>query len=112
MGKSGYTSLSIEEKRYAKLRRSWEQQVETNETFTVWMMNIMENSLNRLKYVQETFPDYSIIKIADNELILEDSKMSNIVKVTIKDENIICNVKKNAEKYIRYALLHPQLQLE
>ena len=59
MGRSGYTSLSIEEKKYAKLRRAFDSTVDTEKTFTVWAMD----ALDREKAVNNNYPGIRFVGI-------------------------------------------------
>ena len=112
MGKSGYTSLSIEEKRYDKLRRNFETTIDTDLTFTKWTMGVLEGNIARMDFLNKTYPDYSVIKPLEHGIVINDSKTDRIVKVTMIKGKITCSDNsKNSENYIRYALLHPQFRV-
>ena len=53
MGRSGHTSLCIEEEKYAKLRRAFDSIVDTDKTFTIWAMDALETALNQVKIVNK-----------------------------------------------------------
>lgn len=72
MGRSGYTSLSIEEKKYAKLRRAFDSIVDTEKTFTVWAMEILETALNREKAVNNNYTGIKFVRIKSGGCILEE----------------------------------------
>ena len=108
MGKSGYTSLSIEEKRYARMRRDFDNIVETEKTYTQWHCDVTEAALDRLKFLGQKYPDLSLVKIIPNGIVIDDSKNDDVVKVIMKDKKIVCSEKKDPERYIQFALLHPE----
>ena len=109
MGKSGYTSLSIQDERYARMRRTFNTVVKTESTYTKWHCDVVESALGRLKFLKSTFPNLSMIKIIPHGIVIDDSETGDVVKVTVNGKNIVCSEEKNSEKYIQYALMHPEL---
>lgn len=108
VGKSGYTSLSLEEKRYAKLRRNFEINVNTDNTFTVWATAVMEAAVNREGYLHKTFPGIRFVGNKTGGCILEEK--GKIIEVTVTKNQISCD-QKDADKYILFALLHPNFEI-
>ena len=110
MGKSGYTSVTIHEKKYKKIRSSFDKHIKKDieKTFTGWVTDLMENSLDRTMKLKTMFPHLSVIKILTHGLVIEDSKNNIVVKVVMNGKNITCSdSSKQSENYILYATLHP-----
>ena len=114
MGISGYTSLSIHQERFKKIRKGYEKVIkpETNDTLTSWATRILELNLSRMDYLKKTFPNLSIIKATKNELIVEDSEKDIVTKIIMSEGKITCSHKGNeSDSYILYVTLHPQFHL-
>lgn len=113
MGRSGYTSLSIEEKTYAKLRRSFDLIVDTDKTFTVWAMDIMKSALNREEKINKLYPGVRWIGNKTGGCILEEK--GNIIEITVKGsvgKNVLaCSQDKGVCKHILFAVCHPLFEL-
>jgi len=111
MGRSGYTSLSIEEKVYAKMRRLWDNNLlnETDLSFTQWHTKVVMNSIDKAKFLKDKFPHLKVIKVIDKGLIIEDSKKNEFVKVILKGTKLDSN--KEGDEYLLFAALHPELKL-
>ena len=77
MGRSGYTSLSIKEKKYVKLRRAFDSIVDSDKTFTVWVMKILETALNREKSVNSNYPGIRFVGTKTGRCILEEKARSS-----------------------------------
>jgi len=111
MGITGYTSLSLREKDYKRIRKEFDKTVVDDldhNSFTQWATNILENAVNRTGKLKLKFPHLSVIKVFTNGLVIEDSKNNAVVKVTMSGKDIICSDSgKNFESYLLYASLHP-----
>jgi len=111
MGLSGYTSLSINEKRYDKIRREFDRTIVNDldsGSFTQWATEILETAVTRVGKLKSIFPNLSVVKISGNGLVIEDFKNNTVVKVTMSGKDITCSdTGKNFESYILYASLHP-----
>jgi hypothetical protein len=106
MGKSGYTSLSLDEKRYAKLRKNWEQVIgkEKGETFTVWATNILEQSIQRTSLVESLYPNYSWVGKTENGCVIKDKNI--IVEVKWSKNKLVCSVDSGVCNHCIYAALN------
>jgi len=114
MGISGFTSLSIDQVKYKKIRNTFDKIVksDTEKSFTQWATKVIEINLARSKYLKQIFPDLAVIKVIENGLVIEDLKNNNIVKVTMNDNKMTCSHKgKEAEMYILYTTLHPEFSI-
>ena len=111
MGKSGYTSLSIDEKRYAKMRRAFDTTVDTESTYTVWHCDVVESAIDRIKFLKNAFPDLSLVTVISNGIVIDDSKIDDVIKVYTQGKKIMCSDSKNPQKYIQFALLHPEFRV-
>lgn len=114
MGISGFTSLSIDQIKYKKIRSTFDRIVksDTEKSFTQWATKVIESNLAKSIYLKKTFPDLSVIKAIDNGLVIEDLKNNIIAKVTINDNKMICSHKgKEAESYMLYTTLHPEFHI-
>ena len=114
MGLSGYTSLSINQNRYKKIRNRFDKIVAggTDVTFTMWATNIIESGVDRIDYLKKKFPDLSVIKVINNGLIIEDLKNDIVTKVVMADDIISCSHKgKEADSYILFVTLHPEFHI-
>ena len=106
MGKSGYTSLSIEEKRYARLRRDFETHVNTDSTFTVWAMDTLESAIKRNTKINEMFPNFQFIGSSkEGTVVIKDKK--DLVEVTVNKNKISCNVDKVYCDHCMFVFMHP-----
>lgn len=110
MGRSGYTSLSIEQTQYARTRRKWETIIAPNSdlTYTQWHSEVLENSLDRIVLLKKMFPNFSLLKLIDRGIIIDDKKTDDVIKVYLKNGKFVCSDKKNPEDYILYTALHPE----
>ena len=113
MGRSGYTSLSIEEKRYAKMRRKFEKVIGTeSKTFTVWCADIIDSGIERVNFLEKAYPNYTVVKITGNGFFIDDSKKVDVIKVTVQNKKVICSDKsKDSQNYILYASMHPEFPI-
>ncbi len=113
MGRSGYTSLSIEEKRYVKMRREFEKVIGTeNKTFTVWCADTIDSGIERVKFLEKAYPNYTVVKITDDSFFIDDSKKVDVIKVTVQNGKIVCSDKsKDTQRYISYASIHPEFPI-
>ena len=94
MGRSSYTPLSIEEKKYAKLRHAFDNIVDSDKTFTVWAMDTLETALNREKAVNSDYPEIRFIGIKTGGCILEEKGMP---ETTSEVENIETMIDEKSE---------------
>ena len=109
MGRSGYTSLSLEQEQYKLIRRKFDRHYDGDEKFTPYVSGLIEASLDRLAYLNYNFPTLSVVKVLDNGLLIEDSRRKDdIIKVTIQGKKIVCSDDKDPQRYITYATLHPE----
>ena len=113
MGKSGYTSLSIDEKRYTRMRKNFDVAVqpETDSTYTSWHCDVVESAIDRVKFLHASFPNLSLVKVVSNGIVIDDSKTDDVIKVSVHGKKIVCSDSKNPEKYIQFALLHPEFRV-
>ena len=113
LGLSGFSSLSIEENRLKNIKKRYEKIVkpDTGDSLTKWATRILENSIDREEYLKNRFPSYSVIKIIENGLVIDDSKNDTVVKVVMTGNKIKCSdTSKESELYILYTTLHPGFQ--
>lgn len=106
MGLSGYTSLSLDEKRYAKLRKSWDQVVGINvdETFTAWATTVLEQSIQRTSLINSLFPSYTWIGKTDTGCVIKDK--NDIVEVKWFKNKLVCNVHEDLCSHCIFAALN------
>ena len=92
MGISGYTSLSLDQKRYAKLRKDWDAVVGKNidDTFTAWATTVLEQSIQRTTLIDSMFPNYTWVGKTDTGCVIKDKNV--IVEVKWAKTKLICNV--------------------
>ena len=109
MGRSGYTSLSIEEKKYAKLRRAFDSTVDTEKTFTVWAMDTLETALNREKAVNSDYPGIRFVGIKTGGCILEEK--GKIIEINIGKNALTCSQDKGICKHVLFAVMHPSFEI-
>ena len=111
MGRSGYTSLSIEEKIYDKIRRRWDSYVfnKTDLTFTQWHTMIVLNNIDKIKFLKNNFPHLKFVKVIENGLVIEDTKKKKFVQVILNGKKLHSNI--IGDEYLLFAALHPELKL-
>ena len=107
MGKSGYTSLSLEEKRYAKLRRNFDTTISTDQTFTTWATDVLEAAINREARIEQLFPGLKFIGHSSKGVIIQDH--SDIVQITT-GKVFTCDKDKGICKHILFTALHPSFE--
>ena len=93
------------------MRRGFDTVVDTESTYTQWHCDVVESAVGRVKFLKSAFPDLSLVKVVANGVIINDAKTDDVVKVYIQNKKIICSDKKNPEKYIQFALLHPEFNV-
>ncbi len=93
------------------MRRAFNAGVDTELTYTQWHCDVVESAFDRLKFLKTSFPNLSMIKIIPHGIVIDDSKTGDVVKVTVNGKNIVCSEEKNSEKYIQYALMHPEFRV-
>lgn len=111
MGRSGYTGLSIEEKAYARLRRSFDTTIDTEKTFTVWAMDVMESAVIREKAITKLYPGLRYVGNKTGGCILEDSKSKQIIEISVGKNLLTCSQHKGICSHILFAVLHPSFQV-
>lgn len=108
MGKSGYTSLSLDEVRYKSLRKNWNQIVstKTDDTFTAWSTTVLEQSIERIKLINEIYPNFTWIGKTDNGCVIKDK--NTIVEIKWSKNRLVCSIDSEGCKHCEYAALNPQ----
>jgi hypothetical protein len=107
MGKSGYTSLSLDEKRYAKLRKDWESHVTTEDTFTVWATTVLEKAIEREKELSSRYSGLHFVgSTQDGGCIIQEK--GEVIRITYAKNTLTCDHDKGMCKHILYAAMHPQ----
>lgn len=106
MPKNPYTSLSVEKTRYAKMAREFETIVPTDNSFTEWYMQIGEAAINRYKLRNKLYPNFKVLKVIPNGIIIEDAKTGDLVKVYTEKDKVVCGQKN--DDYVKFALLSPE----
>ena len=105
MGTSGYTSLSIEQNRYNKLRKDWDANIDSEYTFTVWAMDTMENAIKREMKLKKKFPGFKFVGTKTNGAVVEDN--GEIIIVDSEKDSLKCSKDKGLCKHIMFATMHP-----
>lgn len=104
-----YTGLSIENKRYDRLRREFDGivQATTNMTFTNWSVTAIESAVERQKYISKHFADFKMVSVEKGTMILFDMKLKKAVTISIGGDAVSCSEKEGRDRYVLYATLHP-----
>ncbi len=103
MGRSGYTSLSISQKEYSKLRRAFDSTIDTDQTFTVWAMSVLESAIIRERKLKSLFPGLKFVGKTSNGVIIQDKK--EIIEVK---NNLTCKVDNGLCDHILFCCIHPE----
>jgi|TARA_B110000467_G_C18288375_1_gene463165 hypothetical protein len=114
MGKSGYTSLSLNEDRYAKLRKDWDHIVSGHDgwgstrehSFTAWATTVLEQSIKRVSLIKSMYPNYTMVGQTDTGCVIKDKNV--IVEVKWSKTKLVCSVDNGACKHCEFASMHPQ----
>ena len=109
MVKQNYSNLSIESKRYYNIRRKWENNSNTELTFSAYTIKILENCVEREILLTKLYPHLKVVKISNKEMVIEDSKKNEFVKL-FKSGNKIDSSISNPD-YINFAMLHPEFPM-
>lgn len=114
MGESGYTSVSMNQKRFDKMFPKFKKYIQEygKPSYTQWITTLAENEIDRIIKLKLLFPNLSIIKVIKNGLVIDDSKNNIAVKVVMNNNNMTCSHKgKDTNSYILYASLHSELHI-
>lgn len=107
MGLSGYTSLSLEEKRYAKLRKNWESKVVTENSFTVWATEVLEHAIEREDNLANKFKHLTFVgSTNDGGCVIQDR--SEIIQIKQVGGTYSCSKDKGICNHILFAALNPR----
>lgn len=108
MGKSGYTSLSLEENEYGKLRKKWDHVISKNTelTFTKSVTEIINSGIDRVALLEKKFPTYSWVGKTENGCVIKDKNKIVEVRWTPKGD-LVCSVDEGYCKHCIYAALNP-----
>jgi len=112
MGKSGYTSLSLDQKRYFEIRQNWEIYVgryiegtnKKGDTFTAWATTVLEQSLVRTSLLSSMFPTYTWVGKTDSGCVIKDRNV--IVEVKWSKTKLVCSVDKDLCNHCIFAALN------
>lgn len=106
MGKSGYTSLSLDEKKYSRLRKNWDQVIgkTSDDSFTVWATTVLEQAIDRTSLVESLFPNYTWIGKTDNGCVIKDK--NTVVEVKWVKNKLVCSVDSEICSHCIYAALN------
>jgi hypothetical protein len=106
MGKSGYTSLSLDENRYSSLRKNWDKVISstTDETFTAWATTVLEQSIKRTSLIHLMFPNYTWVGKTDTGCVIKDK--SAIVEVKWSKNKLVCSVHSDLCNHCMFAALN------
>jgi hypothetical protein len=105
VGRSGYTSLSIEEKAYARLRRSFDTTIDTEKSFTVWALNVMESAIEKERKLNKFYPTLRYVGNKTGGCIIEDH--GKIIEISVGKNLLACSQDKGICKHVLFAVLHP-----
>lgn len=106
MPREGYTNLSIDSKRYDRLRRLFDSKVKTDDTFSSWAMTMMEDSVQRHILLDQMFPMMHFVgKKKEGGIIIQDR--NELVEVTVTKRGITCNTHKGICEHCLFASMHP-----
>ncbi len=108
MPRGGFTNLSIEASRYDSIRKLYDKSVDTDLSFSNWAMTMIENSVNRMAYLKEKYPDLRIVDVTETGVIVENIKTEELSKVNITNGKVTCK-SSNAEKIIDFVKIHPEV---
>ncbi len=109
MPKPNYSNLSVESKRYYKIRRSFDSNSETDLTFSGYVVDVVEKAVEREKFLKKAYPNLKIVRITKKEIVIEDTEKNEFVKVYQKGNEIVSSNQNPI--YTRYALLHPEFSI-
>jgi|TARA_B110000438_G_scaffold290368_1_gene325992 hypothetical protein len=112
MGKSGYTSLSLDENRYAKLRKNWDKIVSGTEdwgtsnkySFTAWATIVLEQAIERTSLIGSMFPNLTWVGKTDTGCVIKDKNI--IVEVKWNKNKLVCSVDKDLCNHCIFAALN------
>ena len=108
MGRSGYTSLSIEEKAYARLRRNFDTTIDTEKSFTVWALDVLESAVYREEKLNQRYPSLRYVGNKTGGCIIEDH--GKIIEVSVGKNLLSCSQDKGICKHVLFAVLHPSFE--
>ena len=106
-----YTGLSIENKRYDRIRREFDAHIskDVNLTFTNWCVTSIESAVERHKFVTTAYPELKLISAEKGTCIIFDGMTKKAVTISISKKGISCSEENNKEKYILFTLTHPMM---
>ena len=106
MGISGYTSLSLEEKKYAKIRKEWDRVIKdtVDDTFTAWATTVLEQSIERTSLISSMFPTFTWVGKTDTGCVIKDKSV--IVEVKWSKNKLVCSIDKDLCNHCIFAALN------
>jgi hypothetical protein len=106
-----YTGLSIENKRYDRIRREFDAHIakDTPMTFTNWCVTSIEAAVERHKFVSSAYPELKMISAEKGTVIIFDGQTKKAVTISITKKGISCSEDDSREKYILFTLTHPMM---
>ena len=108
MGKSGYTSLSLDEKQYAKIRKRYDQVIakNTTATFTKNVTELIEKGIERTALIENKFSTFTWVGSTDSGCVIKDK--NTIVEVKWSKNDLVCSIDGTGCKHCIYAALNPK----
>ncbi len=108
MGKSGYTSLSLDEKQYAKLRKRYDQVIakNTTSTFTKNVTELIEKGIERIALIESKFPNFTWVGATETGCVIKDK--NTIIEVKWSKNELVCSIDGAGCKHCMYAALNPR----
>lgn len=108
MGRSEYMNLSIRKERYETLKKEFvELGIEKSQgiKFTEWVANELEMAVSKMHFLRRFAPAFFFVAVHENSILIRDDKAQSIVQITIRGNQLHCNVDKGNDcLHIHYAL--------
>src|SRR3990167_897153 len=106
----GWTNISMQKEKQAKLKRMFDTTIGKEPKLVDWVTSILESALLREKFLKQNLPYIRFVGNVKNGCVLEDTRTKTVVNIAIKG-NKVTSVP-SGEQYILFALLTPRLLLE
>lgn len=107
MGLSGYTSLSLDQTKYSKIRKNWDNHIRTEDTFTVWATNILERAIERQKELHLRYSDLHFVgNTQDGGCIIQEK--GEIIRITYSKNTLTCDHDNGMCRHVLFASMHPE----
>jgi hypothetical protein len=103
-----YTNLTVNRDRAEEYRDVFES-LKINQTFNTWVLDVVESSLDKMKFIKKNFPSYSFAELDGEGFTIIDKTKDKIFRIHYEGKDLICSEHGKAIcDHKLYASFHPK----